>query len=60
MFICLMPVLDGFLARCRPIIGMDGCHLTGAYPDIYVTAVGKDGTNNIYPLAWVVVGVEDF
>ena len=28
MFICLKPVLDGFLAGCRPIIEMDGCHLT--------------------------------
>ena len=51
MFICLKPVLDGFLAGCTPIIRLDGCHLTGAYPGICLTALGKDGNNNIYPLA---------
>ena len=59
-FMCLKPVLDGFLAGCRPIIGLDGCHLTGAHPGICLTAVGKDGNNNVYPLAWAVVDVEEY
>lgn len=58
MFICLKPILDGFKAGCRPIIGLDGCHLTGAYPGICLVAVGSDGNNNIYPLAWAIVDVE--
>ena len=60
MFICLKPVLDGFVAGCRPIIGMDGCHLTGAYHGVCLTTIGKDGNNNIYQLAWTVVEMEDF
>ena len=60
MFICLKPVSDGFLAGCRLIIEMDECHLTRAYPGICLTTVGKDSNNNIYPLAWTVVYVEDF
>ena len=52
------PVLDGFLVSCRTIVGLDGCHLTGAYPGICLTAVCKDENNNIYPLAWVFVDVE--
>ena len=56
---CLKSVLDGFLAGCRPIIGLDGCHLTGAYLDICLTTVDKDGNTNIYLLAWAVVNVED-
>ena len=51
MFICLKHVLDGFVAGCRTIIGMDECHLTGAYPGICLTTLGKDGNNNFYPLA---------
>ena len=56
---CLKPVLDGFLAGCRPVIGLDGCHLTVAYPGICLKVVGKDKNNNIYPLAWAVVDVEE-
>ena len=55
----LKPILDGFLADCKPIIGLDGCHLTGVYPGICLTAVGKDGKNNMYPLAWAVVNVTE-
>ena len=26
MYICLQPVKEGFMARCRPILGVDGCN----------------------------------
>ena len=29
IFICLAPLRDGFIRGCRPIIGVDGCHLKG-------------------------------
>lgn len=47
------------MAGCRPILGVDGAHLKGAYPGILLTAVGKDGNNNIFPIAWAVVEVEN-
>ncbi|XP_074321758.1 uncharacterized protein LOC141658929 [Silene latifolia] len=59
MYLCFKAVKDGFLAGCRPLVGVDGCHLKGAYPGMCLVAVGKDGNNNIYPIAWAVVEVEN-
>ncbi|XP_010677722.1 uncharacterized protein LOC104893324 [Beta vulgaris subsp. vulgaris] len=52
MYICLQPYKEGFMDRCKPILGVDGCHLRGPYPGILLTAVGKDGNNNIFPVVW--------
>ncbi|XP_057790886.1 uncharacterized protein LOC131007996 [Salvia miltiorrhiza] len=43
---------------CRPIIGIDGCHLKGPYHGIMLTAVGMDANNGIYPIAKGVVSNE--
>ncbi|XP_074298337.1 uncharacterized protein LOC141629194 [Silene latifolia] len=59
MYMCLRGCKEGFINGCRPILGVDGCHLKGVYPGILLTAVGKDGNCNIYPLAWAVVEVEN-
>ena len=48
----------GFLATCRPFIGVDGCHLKGEYPGQILTAVGKDGNNGVYTIAFAVVESE--
>ncbi|XP_057529474.1 uncharacterized protein LOC130808054 [Amaranthus tricolor] len=55
MYICLPACKEGFVAGCRPIIGVDGAHLKGPFPGVLLTAVGKDGNNNIFPVAWAVV-----
>ncbi|VVA39283.1 PREDICTED: transposon, partial [Prunus dulcis] len=36
----------GFLEGCRPVIGVDGCHLKGPYPGQILTTVGVDGNND--------------
>ncbi|XP_056688012.1 uncharacterized protein [Spinacia oleracea] len=59
MFIFLAPLRDGFRKGCRPIIGVDGCHLKGAYPAQILVAVSKDGNNNIFPMAWATVEIEN-
>lgn len=59
MFMCLKLKLDGFMAGSRPIIGLDGYHLIGAYPGVCLTAISVDGNNNIYPLTWAIIDVED-
>ncbi|XP_021763740.1 uncharacterized protein LOC110728366 [Chenopodium quinoa] len=59
MFICLAPAAKGFLSGFRPLIGVDGCHLNGPYPDHILVAVGKDGNNNIYPIAWATTEIEN-
>ncbi|XP_021747335.1 uncharacterized protein LOC110713178 [Chenopodium quinoa] len=59
MFVCLAPLRDGFVSGCRPIIGVDGCHLKGAYPGQILVVVAKDGNNHIFPLAWATVEIEN-
>ena len=31
MYVCLVACKKGFLAVCRPIIGLDGCHIKGLH-----------------------------
>lgn len=52
---CLGALKQGFLARCRPFLGVDGCHLTGPFKGILLQAVGVDGNNCTYPVAYAVV-----
>ena len=59
MYICLLACKEGFVAGCRPIIGVGGAHLTGKFPGILLSAVGKDGNNNIFPITWAVVETEN-
>lgn len=59
MLIFLRSLKDGFLRGCRPIIGLDGCHLKVPYPGQLLVAVSKDRNNAIYSLAWAIVEVEN-
>lgn len=55
---CLGTLKDGFKAHCRPIIGLDGCHIKSAYPRQFLTAIGMDGSNGWWLVAWIVVEKE--
>lgn len=59
IYICLGPVKKGYLAGCRPIIGLDGCHLKGPYGGQLLTAVGMDPDDGMFPVAWSVVDAEN-
>lgn len=48
----------GFLAGCRPLICLDGCHIKTKFGGQILTAVGIDPNDCIYPIAIVVVEVE--
>lgn len=48
----------GFLAGCRPIICLDGCHIKTKFGGQLLTAVGMDPNDCIYPIAMAVVEVE--
>ena len=48
----------GFLASCKPIIGLDGCHLKGRFGGQLVAATARDGNDNIFLVALVVVEQE--
>lgn len=49
---------DGFLAGCRPIIGLDGCHLKGIFGGQLLSVIGRDGNDNMYPIVVALVEIE--
>ena len=49
----------GFLGGCRPFVRLDGCHLKGRFGGQLLSAIAKDGNDNIFPVAMVVVEQEN-
>ncbi|KAL8457748.1 hypothetical protein ACS0TY_035568 [Phlomoides rotata] len=49
-FIGFSGLKQGFLSGCRPIIGLDGCFLKTFLGGTLLTAVAKDGNNQMYPI----------
>ena len=58
MYVCLDACKRGFLVGCRPLIGIDGCHLKGTTEGQLLVAVGKDGNDNIFLIAYVIIEIE--
>lgn len=51
-FVVVFPAIrDGFNNRCRPFIGINGCHLKGPYEGVLLPAVALDRNTKIYQLA---------
>ena len=59
VFISLAAMWKGFLAGCRPLIGVDGTHLKGNYGGVLLSAMALDANSEIFHLAYAVVSVED-
>ncbi|WVZ13168.1 hypothetical protein V8G54_017698 [Vigna mungo] len=57
-YVCLKACKDSFKS-CRPIIGLDGAFLKGKYGGELLTAVGRDGNEQMLPIAYCVVEVEN-
>nr|GEU55625.1 pentatricopeptide repeat-containing protein [Tanacetum cinerariifolium] len=49
---------DGWKAGCKKIIALDGCFLKSLNQGEILTAIGRDGNNHIYPVAWAVGLIE--
>lgn len=58
IYICIAAIKDGFLAGCRRLIGLDGCFLKGLMKGQLFAAVGRDGNNQMFPIAWAIVEKE--
>ena len=58
MYMSLDACKRGFLAACRPIICLDGCHIKTKYGGIIFTAIGIDPNDCIFPIAWAIIEVE--
>lgn len=55
MYVCFGAVKNGWISGCRPVIGVDGAFLKGFCKGELLTAVGRDGNNQMYPIAWAIV-----
>ncbi|VFQ98418.1 unnamed protein product [Cuscuta campestris] len=55
MFFTFAALIDGFLAGCRPIIGIDGCFLKSPFSGQLLCAVARDSKDNMFPLAFAIV-----
>ncbi|KAL2232714.1 uncharacterized protein LOC105155870 [Sesamum indicum] len=60
MYFYLFGLKEGFLDGCSPIIGLDGCFLKSIYRGQLLTAVGRDGNDNIYPIVMAYVEIEKY
>ncbi|XP_056175387.1 uncharacterized protein LOC115675634 isoform X3 [Syzygium oleosum] len=49
---------EGFLAGCRRVIGLDGCFTETLIRGMLLCATGRDGNNQMFPIAWAVVEAE--
>ncbi|GKB46845.1 calcium/proton exchanger [Tanacetum coccineum] len=50
---------DGWKAGYRRVIGLDGCFLKHTCRGELLTAIERDTNNQMYPIAWAVVKVEN-
>ena len=48
-----------FLEGCRKVIGLDGYFLKTETKGKFLSGVGKDGNNQMFPIAWAVVEGEN-
>ena len=58
IYVCLEACKAGFAKTCKPLIGLDACFLKGDYGGQLMAAVGRDGNNQNFPIAYVVVEAE--
>nr|XP_043616087.1 uncharacterized protein LOC122588004 [Erigeron canadensis] len=54
-YICLSGVKEGWRFGCRKIVALDGCFLKKPCSGELLSAVGRDGNNQVYPIAWAIV-----
>ncbi|VVA22019.1 Hypothetical predicted protein, partial [Prunus dulcis] len=59
IYVCFGALKKGFVEGCRQVVGFDGCHVKGSHPGQILSAVGIDGNNGMYPIAFAVVEVEN-
>ena len=57
-YACLKACKDNFIS-CRPVIGLDGAFLRGKYGGQLLTAIGRDANDQMLPIAYAVVEVEN-
>ncbi|MBA0731284.1 hypothetical protein Golax_004556 [Gossypium laxum] len=51
-------LLWDYAYELRPLIGLDDCILKGPFKSEFLTIVGRDANNQMFPITWTVVEVE--
>ncbi|XP_013619235.1 PREDICTED: uncharacterized protein LOC106325726, partial [Brassica oleracea var. oleracea] len=59
LYMCFAAQRETWIDTCRPIIGLDGAFLKWDIKGQLLAAIGRDGDNRIFPIAWAVVEVEN-
>ncbi|KAK9012159.1 hypothetical protein V6N11_040228 [Hibiscus sabdariffa] len=59
LYVRFSALKEGFKRFCRPVISLDGCYLKGEIKGEILLALGRDGNNQIFPIAWALVEVEN-
>jgi len=59
IYIYLDSCKKGFLTECRPIIGLDACHLKTKAGGQLMCAISRDPNDEYFPFAYVVVEAEN-
>lgn len=57
-YMCLEGCRKGFVAGCRPFIGVDRCHLKTQYGGQLLLTIVRDSNDQYFPLAFAVVETE--
>ena len=58
LYCCVAACKHDFVNGCRPIIGLDRCHLKGSFGGQLLAVVKKNGNDNMFPIAWAMVEAE--
>ena len=58
IFVALKPCIDGFLAGCRPFVGVDASKLNSKYTGQLASATAVDGHNWLYYVAYAIFDSE--
>ncbi|KAK8561548.1 hypothetical protein V6N12_048614 [Hibiscus sabdariffa] len=59
LYVCFSALKEAFKKYCRQVISLDGCFLKGSFQGEILSAVGRDSNDQIFPIAWAVVEVEN-
>ncbi|XP_070667339.1 uncharacterized protein [Malus domestica] len=59
MYVCLGACKEGFKYGCRPLIGLDGCHLKSQHGGQLLVVVGIDPNDETWVIAYAVVEMEN-
>ena len=59
IYVCYFALKAGWKAGCRPVIGLDGCFLKTVTGGQLLSAVGRDGNNQMFHICYAVVESEN-